>query len=167
MIVNYYILNLIYLQAKKLKLLMKQNTNIEDLNDREKNILKSVVQQFILTAAPVGSRNISKKYEMGISPATVRNIMADLEETGFINHPHTSAGRVPTDKGYRYYVDSLMRLKKINSSEKGFINKSIKAGITDTDEIYKVASTLLSTITNQLACVSYRILSPDILKNYN
>jgi heat-inducible transcriptional repressor len=141
---------------------MNQNSQIEELNDREKSILKSVVQQFILTAAPVGSRNISKKYEMGISPATVRNIMADLEETGFINHPHTSAGRVPTDKGYRYYVDSLMQIKKIKSSEKGFIKKSFNVNVSEKEELYKIASTLLSTITNQLACVSY----PDIESGY-
>ena len=98
---------------------MHSKHNIEELNDREKSILRSVVQQFIITASPVGSRYITKKYEMGISPATVRNIMADLEESGYVNHPHTSAGRVPTDKGYRYYVDSLMELKKLNSSYKG------------------------------------------------
>lgn len=142
--------------------MMKLNSQMEELNDREKNILKSVVQQFILTASPVGSRNISKKYEMGISPATVRNIMADLEETGFINHPHTSAGRVPTDKGYRYYVDSLMQIKKIKTSEKGLINKSLSAKISDSEELIKIASSLLSTITNQLACVSY----PNIESGY-
>jgi len=62
-----------------------------ELNEREKNILRYIIQQFILTASPVGSRNITKKYELGISPATVRNIMSDLEESGYINHPHTSA----------------------------------------------------------------------------
>jgi heat-inducible transcriptional repressor len=101
---------------------MNSKQKIDELNEREKSILRSVVQQFIITASPVGSRNITKKYEMGVSPATVRNIMADLEESGYINHPHTSAGRVPTDKGYRYYVDSLMELKTLKSSDKGFFN---------------------------------------------
>ncbi|MEJ2195312.1 MAG: heat-inducible transcriptional repressor HrcA [Ignavibacteriaceae bacterium] len=135
-----------------------KDQNIEDLNEREKNILRSIIQQFILTASPVGSRNIAKKYEMGISAATVRNIMSDLEESGFINHPHTSAGRVPTDKGYRYYVDSLMELKRLKSSEKGLIEKSLKNDTVDTEELFRVASILLSSITNQLACVTY----PDI-----
>jgi heat-inducible transcriptional repressor len=143
---------------------MGKKHTIDDLNVREKNILRSVVQQFILTAAPVGSRNISKKYEMGVSPATVRNIMADLEESGYINHPHTSAGRVPTDKGYRYYVDTLMELKKIKSSEKGLINKSLKVDITETDELFKIASHLLSRITNQLACISYPDIESGILE---
>ena len=99
----------------------------EDLNDREKTILRSIVQQFILTASPVGSRNITKKFNVGVSPATVRNIMSDLEDSGFINHPHTSAGRIPTDKGYRYYVDALMEIQKLKSSDKGIINKSLRA----------------------------------------
>jgi heat-inducible transcriptional repressor len=135
-----------------------KNQNIEDLNDREKNILRSIIQQFILTASPVGSRNITKKYHMGISPATVRNIMSDLEDSGFINHPHTSAGRVPTDKGYRYYVDSLMELKRLKNSEKGLIDKSLTKEALDSEELFRVASALLSTITKQLACVTY----PDI-----
>jgi len=99
--------------------------NTEELNEREKVILRSVIRQFILTASPVGSRNITKKYDMGISPATVRNIMADLEDSGFINHPHTSAGRVPTDKGYRYYVDSLMHIKDVKNKEKNLIDKEL------------------------------------------
>ena len=82
------------------------------LNERDKAILRYVIHQFILTANPVGSRNISKKYALGLSPATIRNIMADLEEMGLLGHPHTSAGRVPTDKGYRFYVDSLMEPPK-------------------------------------------------------
>ncbi len=148
----------IFVSSKIMKMKMHNKHNIEELNDREKTILRSVIQQFIITASPVGSRNITKKYEMGISPATVRNIMADLEESGYVNHPHTSAGRVPTDKGYRYYVDSLMELKKLKSSDKGLIKKSLKTEITETDEIFKITSNLLSTITNQLACVTY----PDI-----
>ena len=90
----------------------------EELNEREKNILRYIIQQFILTASPVGSRNITKKYDVGVSPATVRNIMSDLEESGFIDHPHTSAGRIPTDKGYRFYVDSLMDITKIKNARK-------------------------------------------------
>ncbi|GBD88326.1 heat-inducible transcription repressor HrcA [bacterium BMS3Abin03] len=142
---------------------MSRQDKIEDLNEREKNILKSIVQQFILTASPVGSRNITKKYDMGISPATVRNIMADLEDSGFINHPHTSAGRVPTDKGYRYYVDSLMELRKIRSAQKGLISKALKVDTEEPEELIRITSKLLSTITNQLACVSYPDLDSAVL----
>ena len=73
-----------------------------ELSEREKSILRYVIHQYILTANPVGSRNISKKYDVGLSPATIRNVMADLEDSGLLGHPHTSAGRVPTDLGYRF-----------------------------------------------------------------
>src|SRR3972149_7922891 len=104
----------------------------DELNEREKNILRYIIQQFVLTASPVGSRNITKKYELGVSPATVRNIMSDLEESGYIGHPHTSAGRIPTDKGYRTYVDSMMELQTLHSSEKGMINRSFEQAENDT-----------------------------------
>lgn len=135
----------------------------EELTDREKIILRSIIQQFILTASPVGSRFITKKYDIGISPATVRNIMADLEEFGFINHPHTSAGRVPTDKGYRFYVDSLMEIQKIKNSEKGIINKGLDFESAETEEILRITSLILSNITRQLACVTYPRLESGIL----
>ena len=124
----------------------------DELNEREKNILRSIIQQFILTASPVGSRNITKRYDIGLSPASVRNIMADLEESGYINHPHTSAGRVPTDKGYRFYVDSLMDIRKLGRPEIGMINKTFEIDLTDTEEMLNLTSTLLSSITKQLAC---------------
>lgn len=136
----------------------------EELNQREKQILRSIVQQFILTATPVGSRNISKKYDIGFSPATVRNIMADLEESGFVNHPHTSAGRVPTDKGYRYYVDSLMDIERLNTKEKGLIEESLNIIANETDELVKITSRLLSSITKQIACVTYPNLESGILE---
>lgn len=136
----------------------------EELNQREKAILRSVVQQFILTATPVGSRNITKKYDIGYSPATVRNIMSDLEDSGYINHPHTSAGRVPTDKGYRYYVDSLMDIEKLNPKEKSLIDRSLNILLDETDELVKVTSKLLSSITKQIACVTYPNLESGLLE---
>ena len=136
----------------------------EELNSREKSILRYIIQQFILTASPVGSRNISRKYDIGISPATVRNIMSDLEESGYIDHPHTSAGRIPTDKGYRFYVDSLMDIQKIKNSDKGLIAKSIDQKLIETDDLLRITSDLLSRITKQLACVSYPKLESGILE---
>ena len=136
----------------------------EELNQREKAILRSIVQQFILTATPVGSRNITKNYDIGFSPATVRNVMSDLEDSGFINHPHTSAGRVPTDKGYRYYVDSLMDIEKLNTKEKGLIENGLRSIIDEADELVKVTSRLLSSITRQIACVTYPNLESGILE---
>ncbi len=135
----------------------------EELSDREKLILRSIIQQFILTASPVGSRFITKKYDIGFSPATVRNIMADLEESGFIGHPHTSAGRIPTDKGYRFYVDSLMEIQKIRNAEKGIISKGLDVEQIETDEILRLTTSILSNITKQLACVTYPRLDSGIL----
>lgn len=125
------------------------------LNERDKAILRYVVQQFILTANPVGSRNISKKYALGLSPATIRNIMADLEEMGLLGHPHTSAGRVPTDKGYRFYVDSLMAPPLLDNEAKTFLDTNFNAQLNETDELLKITALLLGDITNQIALVSY------------
>jgi heat-inducible transcriptional repressor len=136
----------------------------EELNEREKNILRYIIRQFILTASPVGSRSITKNTDIGISPATVRNIMADLEESGYINHPHTSAGRIPTDKGYRFYVDTLMDIQELRNSEKGIINKGLEANMVETDELLRITSILLSSITKQLACVSYPKLDSGTLE---
>jgi len=136
----------------------------EELTQREKTILRSIVQQFILTATPVGSRNITRKYDVGFSPATVRNVMSDLEDSGYVNHPHTSAGRVPTDKGYRYYVDSLMDVEKLNSKEKVLIEKSLDMEFDQADELVKITSKLLSSITKQIACVTYPNLESGVLE---
>ncbi|KAB2909236.1 MAG: heat-inducible transcriptional repressor HrcA [Ignavibacteriales bacterium] len=134
-----------------------------ELTAREKNILRYIVDQFILTAAPVGSRNISKRYDIGLSPATVRNIMADLEDSGYINHPHTSAGRVPTDKGYRIYVDALMDEPKIDGHTRDTITADFKNRIVDIEEIYNLTSKILSRITDQLACVVYPKIETGVL----
>jgi len=134
-----------------------------ELNEREKNILRHIIQQFILTASPVGSRNITKRYDIGLSPATVRNIMSDLEDAGYVDHPHTSAGRVPTDKGYRLYVDSLIDIQEIKHSEKEFIKEKL-AESYEADELLRITSALLSKITSQLACVTYPRLESGVLQ---
>ena len=80
-----------------------------DLNDRERRVLEAVIQSYVETAEPAGSRTISRRFGLGVSPATIRNTMSDLEERGYLFHPHTSAGRIPTDLGYRTFVDGVMR----------------------------------------------------------
>lgn len=134
------------------------------LKDREKAILRFVIHQFILTASPVGSRNISKKYNIGLSPASIRNIMADLEELGFLDHPHTSAGRVPTDKGYRVYVDSLMDPPHLDSQAKQLIDANLSQAPGETEELLKVTTNILSDLTNQLALVTYPKFEQAILE---
>ncbi len=126
------------------------------LKNREKAILRFVIHQFIMTANPVGSRNISKKYNIGLSPATIRNIMADLEELGYLDHPHTSAGRVPTDKGYRVYVDSLMEPPYLDSKIKEVIDTNLSVHSSfETEDLLTITSTILSNLTDQLAMVTY------------
>ena len=89
-------------------------------------MLRYIVQHYILTADPVGSRYLSKHLnEESLSAATIRNVMSDLEEKGFITHPHTSAGRMPTDRGYRFYVDALMRIETLTQAERSVIRKNI------------------------------------------
>jgi heat-inducible transcriptional repressor len=88
---------------------------LQSLTDREKAVLIAVLESYIESAEPAGSRTIAKQYALGVSPATVRNTMADLETKGFLTHPHTSAGRVPTDLAYRYYVDELMGLRPLST----------------------------------------------------
>ncbi|MGB4429990.1 MAG: HTH domain-containing protein, partial [Thermacetogeniaceae bacterium] len=91
------------------------------LDLRKEQVLEAIVISHIETAEPVSSRSIARKYNLGVSPATIRNEMADLEEIGLIRQPHTSAGRVPSQKGYRYYVDKLMKKTELTTREKKLI----------------------------------------------
>ncbi len=127
----------------------------ENLNEREKEILRSIVNLYILKAVPVGSRKLSKFLEgkLSLSPASLRNIMSDLEELDYINHPHTSAGRIPTDKGYRFYVDSLKIIEDLTSSEISEVQKLSKMNELS-DQILKDASKLLGSLSKYLSIVS-------------
>jgi heat-inducible transcriptional repressor len=109
---------------------------LSELNSRERSILQAIVHNFILHATPVGSRHLSKHLQdiLQLSPATIRNAMADLEELGYIAQPHTSAGRVPTDKGYRYYVDSLMDIESLSVPERRDITDKLGAALTQDAE---------------------------------
>ncbi|MFA6431511.1 MAG: hypothetical protein WCV91_03930 [Candidatus Margulisiibacteriota bacterium] len=97
-----------------------------ELDDRKKKILEAIVRDYLHTAEPVSSRNIWRAYMDELSPATIRNEMADLEAMGLIMQPHTSAGRIPTDQGYRYYVNNLMKLRQLTSKETGIIDDGLK-----------------------------------------
>ena len=119
-----------------------------DLSERKLKILQAIIDDFIHSAEPVGSRTLSKKYELGISPATIRNEMADLEEMGYIKQPHTSAGRVPSDKAYRLYVDKLMDKYVLSKQQKIIIGKKIMDNLVELDSTIEHASKLLSNLTN-------------------
>lgn len=134
----------------------------DTLTERQKDVLKYIIQSFILTATPVGSRHLSKRTKLGLSPATIRNVMADLEEQGYISHPHISAGRIPTDKGYRFYVGALMGFEKLSPREQENIHKDLE-GIKETEELLKETSKLISRISKQLSIVSSPHLRTGIL----
>ncbi len=117
-----------------------------DSRSRREEVLTIIVKQYVETAEPVGSRFVSQR--LGLSSATIRNVMADLEEMGLITHPHTSAGRIPTDKGYRYYIDSLMRLKSINEQTARSIKDEYHHAIRSLEDVLERASRLISGLTN-------------------
>jgi len=127
-----------------------------EMDERKQRILKAIVQDYIATAEPVGSRTISKKAELGVSPATIRNEMADLEEMGLIEQPHTSAGRIPSDQGYRYYVDYLMDPMILNEEEKQNINQEISQRLNEVQEVIEYTGKLISQVT----CLTSLVLGP-------
>ena len=133
-----------------------------ELNDREREVLRAVVHNFILTATPVGSKFIAQKQDIDLSPATIRHVMAVLEELGYLNHPHTSAGRIPTDKGYRFYLDSLMSLEALQEDEQARIAFGLKSSF-DSSELLSEASKLLGKVSRQLSLVSAPYLGDAIM----
>lgn len=122
----------------------------ESLTEREKVILQSLIDYHIATAMPVGSRVIANKYKLGISPATIRNTMQDLEEMNLITHPHTSSGRVPTDKGYRVYVDTLLEPEELTLWEEGQIKSEILVDYAAVEDLLEQTSRVLAGVSNQL-----------------
>ncbi len=125
----------------------------EVLSTREIEILESIIKSFISKTTPVGSRYISRQYDHKISPATIRNVMMDLEEKGYIAQPHTSAGRIPTDKGYRYYVDGLLMVEELSAEEKQQINSQLINVSKDVDSILEKSCQGLSKISNLIGLV--------------
>ena len=122
------------------------------LDERGAQVLRLVVEDYIETAEPVGSRTISKKMGQALSPATIRNIMADLEEIGYLCQPHTSAGRIPTGAGFRYYINHLLARKQLIRSERDLLQQVAEAGVAGADDMVRHASRLLSTLSRH-ACV--------------
>lgn len=133
------------------------------IDERKIKILQVIINDYITTGEPVGSRTIAKKYSLGVSPATIRNEMADLEELGYLEQPHTSAGRIPSSKGYRLYVDKLMKHQQLSKEEQLAIkNEMIDMALLEVDKMIKQVSSLLSELT-QLTCVAK---TPSFNKGY-
>jgi len=131
-----------------------------DIEQRRKKILCAIIETYINTGAPVASRSVAQMFRWSMSPATVRNVMADLEEMELITHPHTSAGRIPTEKGYRFYVDSLLEPRRLTKEEEVMINKLLNRTFEDFDALMQAYSKAISLITS----VAGVVLTPRLRK---
>ena len=123
------------------------------LSERKMKILKSIIDDYILTGIPVGSRSLSKKPDLDFSPATIRNEMADLEEMGYLDKPHTSAGRMPSDIAYRLYVDRLMNVNQITSQEASSIRNYFNLKMSELEQVIDTTARVLSDLTHHIALV--------------
>lgn len=134
------------------------------LDDRKLTVLRAIVSDYVSSQEPVGSKALVDRHRLGVSPATVRNDMAVLEEEGYITQPHTSAGRIPTDKGYRLFVDRLGELKPLSGAERRAI-ETFMSGAVDMDDIVARTVRLLARLTHQVAIVQYPIVSSTTVRH--
>jgi len=141
----------------------KQNEDRPALSDRERAILSLVVEEFIDAAGPVGSRSLAKNSSLDLSAASIRNTMADLEDMGYLDHPYTSAGRVPTRLGYRTFVDELMDTPELTPVERNVLKLRLEQLVSDTDELLRESTRLLSKLSNLLGIALSPRLSTGVL----
>jgi heat-inducible transcriptional repressor len=134
------------------------------VEDRKLAVLRAIVEDYVATQEPVGSKVLVERHQLGVSPATVRNDMAALEEEGLIAQPHTSAGRIPTEKGYRLFVDRLSQIKPLSSAERRAIT-TILEGAVDLDDVVTRSVRLLAQLTRQVAVVQYPTLSRSTVRH--
>ena len=138
-----------------------------NLSERKLKILQAIISDFIKTAEPVGSRTLSKKFDLGISPATIRNEMADLEEMGYLTHPHTSAGRVPSEMAYRLYVNEMMGKSELSDEVKTAISNELYDNVMELEKTVQHAAKILSDITNLTSFAMTPSKERDTLKYIN
>jgi heat-inducible transcriptional repressor len=137
----------------------------DDLTARERQVLEAVVRTYVETAEPAGSRNVSRRFELGVSAATVRNTMSDLEDKGYLLHPHTSAGRVPTDLAYRFFVDQLMEPSILSLADQETLVRELgAAGNSAVERLVRHATRALSLISNELGIAVAPRLDAAILE---
>jgi heat-inducible transcriptional repressor len=134
------------------------------LDDRKLAVLRAIVEDYVSTQEPVGSRALVERHSLGVSPATIRNDMAALEDEGYIAQPHTSAGRVPTDKGYRLFVDRLSQLRSLTAAERRAISTFLD-GAVDLDDVVGRTVRLLAQLTRQVAVVQYPSLTRSVVRH--
>src|SRR5690554_4721805 len=134
------------------------------LDDRKLEVLRAIVEDYVATQEPVGSKALVDRHHLGVSPATIRNDMAALEDEGYIAAPHTSAGRVPTDKGYRLFVDKLSTVKPLSPAERRAIQSFLHDAV-DLDDVVTRTVRLLAQLTRQAAVVQYPSLTRSTLRH--
>jgi heat-inducible transcriptional repressor len=132
--------------------------------ERRLEVLRAIVQDFVSTNDPVGSKSLAERHDLGVSPATIRNDMAVLEEQGYITQPHTSAGRVPTDKGYRLFVDRLSAVKPLSQAERRAIERFLD-GAVDLHDVLSRTVRMLAQLTRQVAVIQYPTLSRSAVRH--
>ncbi|MGL4868547.1 MAG: heat-inducible transcriptional repressor HrcA [Cetobacterium sp.] len=123
------------------------------VSDREKLVLSAIIDFYLLSGDTIGSRALVKKYNIDLSSATIRNVMSDLEDMGFVIKTHTSSGRIPTDKGYKFYLEELLKIEKLSREEKARIDSVYEIKMRELDSVLKKTSTLLSKLTNYVGIV--------------
>jgi heat-inducible transcriptional repressor len=136
----------------------------DDLTERERCVLQAVVQSYIQSAEPAGSRTLAKVFPLGVSAATIRNTMSDLEQRGYLSHPHTSAGRVPTDRAYRVYVDSLIWDPSVPPAAQDALRRELGATRTVVEDILRKAAQVLGVLTQELGVAVGRPLDSGVLE---
>jgi heat-inducible transcriptional repressor len=134
------------------------------LDDRKLDVLRAIVEDYVSTNEPVGSKMLVERHHLGVSPATIRNDMGVLEDEGYITQPHTSAGRVPTDKGYRLFVDKLSTVKPLTPAERRAIEEFLR-GAVDLEDVVNRSVRLLAQLTHQVAVVQYPSLSRSSVRH--
>ncbi len=121
--------------------------------ERSRRVLEAIILEYIKSGMPVGSRAVAKRYGLNVSPATIRNVMADLEELGLLHQPHTSAGRIPTELGLRVYIDSILKIQQLSVADRERIRRSYKTGASPVEELLKETSRVLSSFSRQAGVV--------------
>ncbi len=139
-------------------------TPAHKLSARDREILRDIIVTYVLSAEPVSSRSVAKQGRSGLSAATIRNVMADLEEAGYLAQPHTSAGRVPTRAAYHLFIESLMQAERVSARDRRYIDENLKAAPADADDLMEVTSHLLSELSHQVGLVVTPQLGDTVLK---
>ncbi|MGB9013142.1 MAG: DeoR family transcriptional regulator, partial [Aeromicrobium sp.] len=133
-------------------------------DERRLDVLRAIVEDYVETHEPVGSRSLLERHQLGVSPATIRNDMAVLEDEGYITAPHTSAGRIPTDKGYRVFVDRLATIKPLSAPERRAV-ETFLGGAVDVEDVVQRSVKVLAQLTQQVAIVQYPSLTRSSVRH--